>query len=136
MPGATSSALLEPVQAEPVQVEPIQVEPIQVEPEPESITPAETVTAQTAAGQPSLGTGELQLTFSADCWLEVFDAQGNRLAFGTQKAGKTLQLSAALPVKITLGNAAAATIQLNQTPVDLSGFKARRVARLTLDGRL
>ena len=81
------------------------------------------------------GTAQLQLTFSAECWVTVQDATGTRLAYGIQSAGKSLQLTGQLPFSVTLGNAAAATVQLNQTAVDLSGYKAGQVARLTLDGQ-
>jgi cytoskeleton protein RodZ len=80
-------------------------------------------------------TAQLQLTFSAECWVTVQDATGKRLAYGIQSAGQSLQLTGQLPFSVTLGNAAAATVQLNQTAVDLSGYRAGQVARLTLDGQ-
>lgn len=80
-------------------------------------------------------TAQLQLTFSAECWVTVQDATGKRLAYGIHSAGQSLQLAGQLPFKVTLGNATAATVQLNQTAVDLSGYRAGQVARLTLDGQ-
>lgn len=89
-----------------------------------------------AGAQPVVGsTAQLQLTFSAECWVTVQDATGARLAYGIQSAGQSLQLTGQLPFSVTLGNAAVATLQLNQTAVDLSGYKAGQVARLTLDGQ-
>jgi cytoskeleton protein RodZ len=86
--------------------------------------------------QPVAGsTAQLQLTFSAECWVTVQDASGARLAYGIKSAGQSLQLTGQLPFSVTLGNATAATVQLNQTVVDLSGYRAGQVARLTLDGQ-
>ena len=85
---------------------------------------------------PSQDTALLQLTFSGDCWVTVQDANGKRLAYGMKSAGETLQLTGQLPFSVTLGNAAAASMQLNQTAIDLTGYKAGQVARLTLNGQL
>ncbi len=63
------------------------------------------------------------------------DGSGKRLAYGMHSAGQSLQLTGQLPFSVTLGNATAATVQLNQTAVDLSGYRAGQVARLTLDGQ-
>jgi cytoskeleton protein RodZ len=91
--------------------------------------------AAVSTEQPLAGTAQLQLTFSAECWVTVQDATGKRLAYGMRSAGQSLQLTGQLPFSVTLGNATAATVQLNQTAVDLSGYKAGQVARLTLDGQ-
>lgn len=110
-----------------------------------TIPPAETATTQAQAttgapaisadGKPVVGSAQLQLTFSAECWVTVQDASGKRLAYGMHSAGQSLQLTGQLPFSVTLGNATAATVQLNQTAVDLSGYRAGQVARLTLDGQ-
>lgn len=83
----------------------------------------------------SAGNTILTLQFNAECWLEVTDATGKRLAYGTRQAGQTERLSGTAPLKVTLGNAAAATVQFNDVAVDLSGYAAGRVARLTLGGQ-
>lgn len=103
-----------------------------------TVTTAEPVTTETQQvdnAPAAAGTAQLQLTFSSDCWVTVQDATGARLAYGIKSAGQSLQLTGQLPFSVTLGNAAAATVQLNQTAVDLSGYKAGQVARLTLDGQ-
>lgn len=81
------------------------------------------------------GTARLKLQFSAECWLEVTDATGKRLAYGTRQGGQNDVLTGTAPFKVLLGNAAAATVQFNDVAVDLSGYAAGRVARLTLGGQ-
>ncbi|MCT6698537.1 RodZ domain-containing protein [Rheinheimera sp. 4Y26] len=97
---------------------------------------ATATTAATAAEHNSAaGTARLKLQFSAECWLEVTDATGKRLAYGIRQAGQNDVLTGTAPFKVLLGNAAAATVQLNDVAVDLSGYAAGRVARLTLGGQ-
>lgn len=91
--------------------------------------------AANTAGDTAVGNGILSLQFSAECWLEVTDATGKRLAYGTRQAGQTERLTGTAPFKVLLGNAAAAKVQLNDVAVDLSGYAAGRVARLTLGGQ-
>jgi len=82
------------------------------------------------------GAASLQLEFSADCWLEVYDQNNQRLAYGNQAAGKQLVLQGQLPFRLKLGNPPAARMKLNDVVVDLSGYPAGRVARITLTGQL
>lgn len=89
-----------------------------------------------AAAALSGNEGRLQLAFSADCWLEVYDQNNQRLAYGTQAAGKQLVLQGTLPFRLKLGNPPAASMKLNDVVVDLSGYPAGRVARITLTGQL
>lgn len=79
-------------------------------------------------------TVHLTLRFTDDCWLEIYDAKQQRVAYGMQKAGQQLQLSGAGPLSLKIGNAAATTLTVNNKAYDLSGFSKGRVARLTLTG--
>ncbi len=76
----------------------------------------------------------LTLSFTDDCWLEIYDAKQQRMAYGMQKAGQQLQLSGTGPLNLKIGNAAATTLTVNNKAYDLSGFSKGRVARLTLTG--
>lgn len=98
-------------------------------------SPAVSSTAVSTTVNSSGQTALLQLTFHGDCWVTVQDAAGKRLAYGLKTVGQSLQLTGVLPLSVTLGNATAATVQLNQTAVDLSAYRAGQVARLTLDGQ-
>ncbi len=80
------------------------------------------------------GVVQLQLSFTAQCWLEVTGADGKRLAYQMAAAGQQLQLSGVSPVKVVLGDPAAVQIVRNGQPVDLSSYQPGRAARLTFTG--
>ncbi len=90
--------------------------------------------ATTDAILPDAAELQLQLQFSAQCWVSVFDANGKRLAYNMQNSGQTLTLTGIGPLKVTLGDPAAVTASLAGKPIDLSGYKQGQVARLTLTG--
>lgn len=98
---------------------------------PAPATPAPVTTDATPSDGAEL---QLQLQFSAQCWVSVFDANGKRLAYNMQNSGQTLTLTGIGPLKVTLGDPAAVTASLAGKPIDLSGYKQGQVARLTLTG--
>jgi cytoskeleton protein RodZ len=75
---------------------------------------------------------QLEMRFSENCWIDVVDATGSRVAFGTKQAGYIMQLSGVAPFIITLGNPSVVSISLNQQAVDMAVFPAGRVAKFTL----
>lgn len=81
------------------------------------------------------GEAKLLLEFSNDCWVEIKDAQGNVLTSSLMKANTTHALSGPAPFKVTLGNAPAARIILDDRLVDTTIYVPRRgtVSRFTLD---
>ncbi|CAI2125677.1 Cytoskeleton protein rodZ [Serratia ficaria] len=117
--------------------------------QPAVVSPSQTTLPETAPAAPSaqapLPTADagvaaaaadpnaLVMDFSADCWLQVTDANGKTLFSGTQKSGGKLNLAGTAPYKLTIGAPAAVQIQYQGKPVDLSRFvKSNRVARLTV----
>lgn len=87
---------------------------------------------QTAAAVDASANATINLSLNAECWVDVVDATGKRLVFGSRQAGEQLNLRGVAPVKVLLGNAAAATLSFNGEAIDLSGYPTGRVARLTL----
>jgi cytoskeleton protein RodZ len=59
----------------------------------------------------SVGPESLSLVFNADCWTEVFDATGERLAFGLYRNGHVLLLSGKAPFQLRLGDPGVVDIQ-------------------------
>ncbi len=112
-------------------------------PEPPPAPPASGIVSTAAPGPVktdseapagSLGEAKLLLEFSNDCWVEVKDAQGNVLANGLMKANSTRAISGPAPFKVTLGNAPATRILLDDRLVNTDFYVPRRgtVSRFTL----
>lgn len=53
----------------------------------------------------------LQLAFSADCWTEIFDATGKRLAFNLYTKNSLLTVKGVAPFQLKLGDPSAVAIQ-------------------------
>jgi len=103
--------------------------PVSKQPFPLASTDATVLTASAPA--PAWPT--LELRFSADSWLAVRDADGNRLAWETVKAGSTRQLQGAPPLKVVLGNADAVRISFQGEPFDPTPFTIGRMARFSVE---
>jgi len=71
-------------------------------------------------------------TFSGDCWVNIFDATGERIAWGVKKSGYVMTVTGQGPLKITLGKPELAEIEFNGQAVDLSEFNAGNIAKFTL----
>ncbi len=74
----------------------------------------------------------LKMTFMDNCWIDVVDADENRIAYGTKQSGYVMEVSGKAPFVITLGNPRAVAIEINRQPYDTSGLPENRVAKFTL----
>lgn len=84
---------------------------------------------------PAPGEARLGLSFTAASWVEVSDANGRRLLQGLMNGGSGRTLSGAAPLRVTLGNAPAVSIEINGRPVALAGLVRRDgSAHLLIDG--
>ena len=59
------------------------------------------------------GQVSLQLSFSADSWVEVFDGSGKAVLYDLGKAGSVRTITANAPLSVTLGNASGVTVTVN-----------------------
>lgn len=75
---------------------------------------------------------QLEMRFSDNCWVDVVDALGNRVAYGTKQAGYIMQLSGKAPFVVTLGNPSVVSISFNQQAVDMSSYPGGRVAKFSI----
>mgnify|MGYP001762248244 FL=1 len=135
-PAVTSAENLSGPQTPAVQTtvpntEPLVEQPVTPTAETPVLTPAVTAPDPESTVQAETN-ASISLSLSAECWVDVVDATGKRLVFGSRQAGEQLNLRGVAPVKVLLGNAAAATLSFNGEAIDLSGYPAGRVARLTL----
>jgi cytoskeleton protein RodZ len=69
---------------------------------------------------------------SEPVWLEVTDASGQVVFQRTIQPGETLTFDQAPPLRLKIGNSAAAKLTFRGEPVDLNTFTRGNVARLTL----
>ena len=71
-------------------------------------------------------------TFSGDCWVNIYDATGDRVAWGVKKSGYVMTVTGKAPLKVTLGKPELATITFNDKQVDMSSFNVGNIAKFTL----
>ncbi|WP_127996479.1 helix-turn-helix domain-containing protein [Piscinibacter defluvii] len=108
--------------------------------EPPASTAGETVHSaplaanDSAASAPAVppASGALLLRTSAESWIEVIDARGQTLLSRVLTPGEAVGLDGAMPLRLTIGNAAATTVSLRGQPVDLAPRTRDNVARLEL----
>jgi len=79
---------------------------------------------------PQLST--LVLRFADDSWVEINDAQGERLYMDVAKAGQTKTVAGEPPFKMLFGNAPAVTLEYNGEIYDHSMHNSKGVARFSL----
>lgn len=136
----------EPTPPPPATIEPPpapHAEPAPTSPSAIALTPPPTAELVPAAGgdnatsETPAGGARLMLQFSEDCWVQVKDAQGKVLINGLMKANTTSALSGPAPFTVTLGNAPAARIAVDDRPVDTAIYVPRRgtVSRFTLNSQ-
>lgn len=99
--------------------------------------PVEVAQVENVAERASSGTRvRLRLSFSADSWVELYDADGRRFYFDLGPANSVRSFSATAPVRVFLGNAAGVQMELNGQAVALpEQVKRGNVARFTVDAR-
>lgn len=107
-----------------------------------SVAPAEAtpviagaVPASPAPVQAAAGEAVISLTFIADCWTQLTDANGKVLFSALKRKGDSLQLAGKAPLELRLGYARGVQISLNGNPVDVAPFISGETARLKLGGQ-
>ena len=88
--------------------------------------PVEPVAEQSSV----VGQDSLTMSFEGDCWVQVFDASGERLVLGIKKAGKLIEVQGVAPFSIRLGDASVVKMSVNGDDVDLSRYKSGQTAQL------
>ncbi|WP_372986389.1 RodZ domain-containing protein [Marinobacter sp.] len=105
-------AVEEPAQ-EPAVEQPV---PVVEEPKPLVENPEEPVVIG--------DTARLQMTFTGDCWVQVSDADGNRLVASLQRQGDRIDVSGDAPLRVVIGAVdAVGSVRFQGEPVDLGDFR-------------
>ncbi|MGA0612589.1 helix-turn-helix domain-containing protein [Caldimonas sp. KR1-144] len=85
-----------------------------------------------ASTAPALVTGVLKMSAQAESWVEVRDRDGRVIVQRTLAAGESVGADGALPLRVTVGNAAATQLEFRGQPVALVPLTRDNVARLEL----
>ncbi|PAJ73844.1 hypothetical protein CJF42_13705 [Pseudoalteromonas sp. NBT06-2] len=70
--------------------------------------------------------------FSGDSWVEIFDATGERVAFGVKKSGYVMTVNGVAPFAVVLGKQQLVEIELDGEKVDTSSLPTNRLAKFQL----
>ncbi|MCH1923321.1 DUF4115 domain-containing protein [Shewanella sp. C32] len=103
-----------------------------------AVDAAPAVTTATASDNSAVGAtadisqSTIDLVLSGDCWIKATDANGHVMIDGLKTAGQQIQVAGIPPISIILGAPQVVTLKYNGANVSLDGYKAGRVARLTL----
>ena len=81
---------------------------------------------------PVAGEAQLELSFTADCWTRVSDADGRVLFSALAKAGTSRAVSGKAPLDVHLGYARGAQLSYNGEAVNLASHMRGETARLKL----
>ncbi|WP_309044360.1 RodZ domain-containing protein [Marinobacter sediminicola] len=107
----------------------VEPEQVVVQPEVSDQVPVVAQTIEPALAQPPVTessgpvSGVLEIAFTGDCWVQVSDATGHRLASSLQRAGDTLQVSGKPPLKVVIGAVSTVdTIRFQGESVDIRDF--------------
>ncbi|SDR70876.1 RodZ domain-containing protein [Pseudomonas oryzae] len=127
LPAATAGAPAVPLAAPaPASAAPQAAQPA----EPAAAAPATPSEPTPAARE---GEGLVQVSFSADCWTQVTDANGRVLVSTVKRAGESLQVAGKAPLELRLGNARGAEVRYNGEAVEhRKNMTASGTARITL----
>lgn len=75
--------------------------------------------------EPSSVSGQLEIVFTGNCWVQVRDAAGNRLASSMKRAGERLEVSGEAPFKVVIGAVdTVKSIRFQGEIVDIDDFPA------------
>lgn len=97
----------------------------------ESSTSDVAATDESAASEP-VSAPQLKMSFTADCWLDVKDANGKTLYSGLKKANDELVLEGAEPLKLIVGAPMAVKLEYKGQSFDMSRYNNGRTARFSL----
>ncbi|WP_082805264.1 RodZ domain-containing protein [Pseudomonas sp. BMS12] len=95
---------------------------------------AEPVAAIPSPAPVSAAAGEavVNLQFTADCWTQLTDADGQILLSSLKRRGDSVELAGKAPLELRLGFARGAVVLVNGKPVDLAPHIHGETARLSL----
>ncbi|MDH0025936.1 RodZ domain-containing protein [Aeromonas caviae] len=88
-------------------------------------------TAESTTTEPAKAP-QLKMSFTADCWLDVKDADGKTLFSGLKKANDELVLEGPEPLRFIIGAPMAVNLEYQGKSFDMSRYNNGRTARFSL----
>ena len=86
-------------------------------------------TAASAYEQNTITTGigpdSIKIVVTDDCWIELFDANNEKVFYDLARQGQTMVLQGTAPFSVLLGNSASATVEFNNIPFDTTPHRSR-----------
>ena len=80
-----------------------------------------------------VGPDSIRIVLTEDCWIEIFDADNEKVFYDLARSGQILVLKGTAPFSVLLGNAAAGTVEFNTIPFDTTPHRSRiGIARFVL----
>jgi cytoskeleton protein RodZ len=126
-----------PAPADPTTAEPPTSDVATPPPGATAVMPATTVApAAVAASAPPVAGDRARLRLAAreDSWIQVVDATGRRLYFGTLRGDSSVALSGAAPLRVLLGRADVTAVEFAGRPVNIpNSMIFNATAHFTID---
>jgi cytoskeleton protein RodZ len=97
-----------------------------------AVTVAVSAEQPAASGALSAAAGLLRLQATGASWVDARDGGGRVLLSRVVRAGERLDLDGAVPLRLTIGNAAVTHLDFRGQPVDLAPSTRDNVARIEL----
>jgi len=97
-----------------------------------SVSKNDVINVEPMSEQPPLAVATAIFTFSGDCWVSIYDATGERIAYGVKKTGYVMTISGKPPFKVDIGRPALTTIEFNGEAINMSQFDKDNIAKFTL----
>ena len=82
--------------------------------------------------EPSAIMTTAEFIFSGDCWVNIYDASGERIAWGIKKSGYVMKINGQAPFDITLGKPELVSITFAGEAIDMSQFSRGNIAKFNL----
>ena len=97
---------------------------------PEAVTETAPIASNNASQEDASST--IVMNFNGESWVEIYDAEGEKVAFGVKKAGYVMTVTGKPPFSVVLGKHSVVSITLDGEAVDVSTFPKNRLAKFTL----
>lgn len=97
---------------------------------------ASSIAAGEAGSLSDDGNSELSFEFESECWLEVYEADGNRLFSGVKQATDLLVVRGTGPFQVQLGNAAVVNLKVDGQRFDIEKRSGAKTLKFTVPTRV